>query len=1058
MASNDITKFVDGNGDEFNFRDPSKESLDNKVTSIRASSSASDDKYPSEKAVASAIEALDVSSVGGAGKYISAISESDGKISATATTMDTTPTANSTNAVTSGGIKTALDAKAPSAVTTEVTIATGDKIVISDASDSGKLKRINTGFDIDVSQTVLKRNGEFESVKEADLEWGGVFRTSKAPVENFALQNVFFGPKPSAISVEYSNNRTSDNPTWTDYGLSDTKKMNLLSGVTNESVYCGKRIHCHPGYTGNAEYKDLSNENIADQGLRITICCRSLTNRASDTDSWIYCSLKRILMKMSTQSAGGGAHCVVEKQNGTQYKENSDTWTTLGDYKIQGDSGWNSIPFDGAFGGGWTQTSNYSWVIRFTIWSDTLSANPNSGQTGCLMIQRIVALSNNVWSASGARPPMQISGVPYSLDSNGKATFADIAFTARKLKTNLARTADSTFNGSADQENIPVTGTLPIANGGTGATTKKAAEYAINGGMAQATATMVDNFQIVFSRIGSDQSATNGVFIYRTALTVWKYFKDKISSVLGLTETSYGGNAATATAFSSGTAKTKFDGIANGATKVEASSTPGDGTIKINGTDTTVYTHPTSGANTSKGDTTDQTPSFGHTFKALSATVDSQGHTTSLAEHTVTIPDTVVTGGNSGEAGLMSPADKDKVDALGTASTKDVPSSGDASDSQVVMGNDSRLRDARTPTNHASSSDTYGKGTTSNYGHVKLATGDMNGARNTDGVACSKNHTHSQYLTSHQDISGKVSKSGDTMTGALTIANGSGTGVEVVHGNSNINTELRTTRRDTGVSMWTGIGSGGERHGLYSYPAASGPNGDGWVTVTEANGLSSFKGKCDGYYGVYFGASSTLRAKKRLLLGYTNEQASQYERVHASAIIDVRMQSGSGSPGITMLLTISARGTSYFITRLHVLSHSGWDPSSFCPVLVNFNNNNKTAICLALATSKSSTTLKEFGYTDVKVLPINDCTGFSWEFAYDDVSFDSSYMFMFKPYSYPASVIGTAVGDSNTPVSVDSSGNFSTVDTVKNSLKWNGYDLVIGQAPTTPADNTIYIF
>ena len=52
---------------------------------------------------------------------------------------------------------------------------------------------------------------------------------------------------------------------------------------------------------------------------------------------------------------------------------------------------------------------------------------------------------------------------------------------------------------------------------------------------------------------------------------------------------------------------------------------------------------------------------------------------------------------------------------------------------------------ARTPASHASTATTYGIGTTSNYGHVKLATGDMNGATNTDGVAVSKNHTHSQY-------------------------------------------------------------------------------------------------------------------------------------------------------------------------------------------------------------------------------------------------------------------------------------------------------------------------
>ena len=38
---------------------------------------------------------------------------------------------------------------------------------------------------------------------------------------------------------------------------------------------------------------------------------------------------------------------------------------------------------------------------------------------------------------------------------------------------------------------------------------------------------------------------------------------------------------------------------------------------------------------------------------------------------------------------------------LGTAASKDAPSSGDASETQVVMGNDTRLTDARTPTAHA---------------------------------------------------------------------------------------------------------------------------------------------------------------------------------------------------------------------------------------------------------------------------------------------------------------------------------------------------------------------
>ena len=68
---------------------------------------------------------------------------------------------------------------------------------------------------------------------------------------------------------------------------------------------------------------------------------------------------------------------------------------------------------------------------------------------------------------------------------------------------------------------------------------------------------------------------------------------------------------------------------------------------------------------------------------------------------------------------------------------------------------------ARTPTSHTDTTGAYGKGTTSNYGHVKLATGDMNGATNEDGVAVSKNHTHSQYLTSHQSLSDYLTKTGD---------------------------------------------------------------------------------------------------------------------------------------------------------------------------------------------------------------------------------------------------------------------------------------------------------
>lgn len=68
----------------------------------------------------------------------------------------------------------------------------------------------------------------------------------------------------------------------------------------------------------------------------------------------------------------------------------------------------------------------------------------------------------------------------------------------------------------------------------------------------------------------------------------------------------------------------------------------------------------------SKGDTANQTPAFGGTFKALSATVNANGLVTALAEHTVTIPSATAT---TSTAGLMSAADKTLLESLASRLT-----------------------------------------------------------------------------------------------------------------------------------------------------------------------------------------------------------------------------------------------------------------------------------------------------------------------------------------------------------------------------------------------------
>jgi hypothetical protein len=55
-----------------------------------------------------AINSLDVSSVGGSGKYISAISETDGKISATASDITSSVSSGNSQPVTSGGVANAI--------------------------------------------------------------------------------------------------------------------------------------------------------------------------------------------------------------------------------------------------------------------------------------------------------------------------------------------------------------------------------------------------------------------------------------------------------------------------------------------------------------------------------------------------------------------------------------------------------------------------------------------------------------------------------------------------------------------------------------------------------------------------------------------------------------------------------------------------------------------------------------------------------------------------------------------------------------------------------------
>jgi hypothetical protein len=119
------------------------------------------------------------------------------------------------------------------------------------------------------------------------------------------------------------------------------------------------------------------------------------------------------------------------------------------------------------------------------------------------------------------------------------------------------------IDNKADKDLSNVTVVLPISKGGTGATTDKEAEYNLFNSIPVSDEAYTDNTS--FNCIKSVRSNATGVFTSKKASGLWTYIKDKISSILGLTSTNYGGKAATA-----GTADTAKACSGNAATATKA--------------------------------------------------------------------------------------------------------------------------------------------------------------------------------------------------------------------------------------------------------------------------------------------------------------------------------------------------------------------------------------------------------------------------------------------------------------------------------------------------------
>ena len=102
-----------------------------------------------------------------------------------------------------------------------------------------------------------------------------------------------------------------------------------------------------------------------------------------------------------------------------------------------------------------------------------------------------------------------------------------------------------------DKDLSNATGTLPVANGGTGVTTQADINKAFIGNLTVGNDNVTDGTEFVSSWASDNgfaetaDGALNKPY-KRQFVKVWNYIKDKISSVLGLTKDNYGGKASKA--------------------------------------------------------------------------------------------------------------------------------------------------------------------------------------------------------------------------------------------------------------------------------------------------------------------------------------------------------------------------------------------------------------------------------------------------------------------------------------------------------------------------------
>lgn len=155
---------------------------------------------------------------------------------------------------------------------------------------------------------------------------------------------------------------------------------------------------------------------------------------------------------------------------------------------------------------------------------------------GVLLVNKYDGGSNSLWINQVAYGTDKKIYFRQNINSSGWTEWKAVAFdgeiTAKKV-ANALTVNGKTYDGSSAVD----AGVQTVANGGTGATDAEGGFNALADGVRDSS-TPADNEKMLLK--------PSGAWYKTTCLDFWNYIKGKISSVLGLTASSYGGKASTA--------------------------------------------------------------------------------------------------------------------------------------------------------------------------------------------------------------------------------------------------------------------------------------------------------------------------------------------------------------------------------------------------------------------------------------------------------------------------------------------------------------------------------